>query len=175
MSLSALTGEGLESWLEVVLNKTSEFARPLELDYQRYAEAEARLGWLNVSGVLSSQQPFAVKNWITHFLRLLDSTLTSQNAALAHVKIQAMTPASMFKASLTQSGDPIMWDWLPEAEKTAGVEFILNARVHTTPAILEQAVRWSFAEATPAPTFRYDFTHFECFSPAPPRPTHRLV
>jgi hypothetical protein len=146
----------------------------LELDYTRYAVAEAQLGWLNLKGTLQSQQPFMTKHWLTHFLHTLDYALRDRGAALAHIKVQAQTGEAVFKASLTYNTGPIIWDLAPVALPSGQLSFLLNARVHTTPAILEQTVRWSFAEMTPAPDFRYEFTHFECFSPAPPRPTYRL-
>jgi hypothetical protein len=158
-----------------MLTQTSRLAKTLTLDYDQYAEAEARLGWLNAQGSLHSQQPFAVKHWVTHFLRLLDSALTAQEAAIAHVKVQAATATTACKASLTQSGGAITWDGEPDTQQTDRLDFVLNARVHTTPTRLEQAVRWAFVEVTPPPTFRYEFADFACFSPAPPQPTHRLV
>jgi hypothetical protein len=173
--LSAYNGAGVAAWLDTVLLERSRFGKSLEIDYQRYAEAEAQLGWLNVGGALRSHHLFSAKNWITQLLSLLDQSLSSQRAAIAHIKVQATTPSGAIKASLTQSGGPVTWDATPLDEPTETTQFILNARVHTAPAILEQAVRRTFAEVTPSPDFHYDFAHFECFSPAPPRPTHRLT
>jgi G3E family GTPase len=174
-TLSAYNGEGVAAWLETVLSARSQFSKVLEIDYQQYAEAEAHLGWLNVGGALRSQHLFSTRNWITHLLSLLDQSLSSQGAMIAHVKVQATTPAGAVKASLTQSGGTITWDAAPAEEPTDTTQFILNARVHTTPTILEQAIRRTFAEVTPPPDFHYEFTHFECFSPASPQPTHRLA
>jgi G3E family GTPase len=173
-TLSAHNGAGVAAWLDAVSAKRSQFSKMLEIDYQQYAEAEAQLGWLNVGGALVGQHLFSAKNWIAHLLRLFDQSLSSQGAAIAHVKVQVTTPGDALKASLTQSGGTITWDPAPAEEPTETIQFVLNARVHTTPAILEQVIRRTFAEVTPPPDFRYNFTHFECFSPAPPRPTHRL-
>ncbi|HMN31540.1 MAG TPA: GTP-binding protein, partial [Caldilineaceae bacterium] len=118
MPLSAQSGEGVEQWLEAMLGQTSGFAKTLTLDYDQYAEAEARLGWLNAQGALRCQQRFAVKHWLTHFLRLLDSALSTQNARIAHIKVQATTPTARLKASLTASGGEIGWEGEPSAEET---------------------------------------------------------
>jgi G3E family GTPase len=174
MQLSAQRGDGVADWLEIMLTQSSQLVKTLELDYTRYAVAEAQLGWLNLKGTLQGQQPFMAKHWLTHLLHTLDYALRDRNAAIAHVKVQAQTSDAVFKASLIQSGGPISWDLAPLAAPSQQLDFLLNARVHTTPALLEQIVRWAFAEMTPAPDFRYEFSHFECFSPAPPQPTHRL-
>jgi G3E family GTPase len=175
LNLSARQGDGIDDWLEVVLNQSSRLERTLQIDYERYAAAEAHLGWLNARGTLTSATPFSPENWINHLLRMLDLTLAGYDAAVAHVKLQATAGTRLWKASLTQSGERLSWDAVAPAGRVAQVEFVLNARVHTTPEWLEQAVHRTFAEVTPAPDFSYTFTEWACFRPAPPTPTHRLV
>lgn len=174
LSLSAQNEASIQHWLDQVLAQTSQATRTLEIDYQHYAQAEAQLGWLNTRGTLRADTPFSAKNWMTHFLHFLDSALSNQRAAIAHVKLQVCSGDAVFKASLTQSGSEPGWDLLPADVRSEALSFILNARVNTTPEILEQTVRHLFAEVTPEPEFQYDFTHFESFSPLPPQPTHRM-
>src|SRR5262245_53674317 len=68
MTLSAKSGAGLTEWLELVLTQTSQAAQPLELDYDKYAEAEAQLGWLNAKATLMAGQPFTINTWATQLL-----------------------------------------------------------------------------------------------------------
>lgn len=174
-SLSGRTGEGVAGWLDQLLSQTSRAARTLEIDYGDYAEAEAQLGWLNTRGSIRADYPFSAKNWMSHFLHLLDTSLSDQRAAIAHVKMQVCSGEVIYKASLTQSGGTLSWDLLPDDSRHAQMSFILNARVNTTPVTLEQTVRQLFAEVTPEPDFHYDFAHFECFSPLPPQPSYRMT
>lgn len=174
-TLSVRTGEGVADWLDVALAQSSRAARTLDIDYRRYAEAEAQLGWLNTRGTVDAVYPFSAKNWMSHFLQLLDTALLNQQSAIAHVKLQARSGNAIYKASLTQSGDAPSWDLLPEDSHRERLSFVLNARVNTTPRLLEQTVRHLFAEMTPEPDFHYSFAHFECFSPLPPQPTYRLT
>ena len=173
-TLSGHTGAGIAAWLDQVLTKTSQASKSLAIDYTRYAAAEAQLGWLNTRGTLRARNPFLVQNWIAHFLRLLDVALGQHKAAIAHLKLQAESGEACFKASLTQSGGALSWDLCPTGVRSDCVEFVLNARVHTTPRVLEQAARHTFAEVTPEPEFQYEFAHFECFAPLPPQPTYRM-
>jgi len=175
LAASARTGDGVDAWLDTVMTQSSQLARTLAIDYRQYAAAEAEFGWLNVQGALRAQHDFSAQNWLTHLLRLLDATLQGQDASIAHIKAHVTTPQGALKASLTQSGGDLTWDEAPEHSETDRLQFILNARVNAAPGTLERSVRQAFAEVTPAPAFRYDFTHFECFSPRPPQPTYRIV
>lgn len=174
LRLSAQTDLGIAAWLQAMLAQRSQARKTLEIDYAQYAAAEAQLAWLNVQGDLTSTQPFLPPNWTNHLLRTLDQALRNRHAAIAHVKIQVTTAEAAFKASLTASGAAISWDLAPTPAPAESLHFTLNARVHSSPAHLEETVRWAFAEMTPAPTFHYIFTHFACFAPAAPQPTYRL-
>jgi len=47
--VSGVTGEGVEAWLDEVLScRRVAGSRMLDVDYDRYAAAEAELGWLNL-------------------------------------------------------------------------------------------------------------------------------
>jgi G3E family GTPase len=173
-SLSARSGEGVAHWLDDVLSRPSGANRTLQIDYGQYAAAEAALGWLNTRGHVQASYSFSPKNWMTHFLHLLDAALSNQRAEIAHIKLQASAGSIVFKASLTHSGSAPSWDLLPPGAFSQQIQFVLNARVRATPHLLEQTVRRVFAEVTPEPDFQYSFDHFECFSPSPPRPTYRM-
>jgi len=174
LGLSARTGQGVAEWLEAALARPSSMAQVLELDYRRYADAETCLGWLNAKGAIHSLTPFSVTAWVEALLHTLEDAFAGQNAPIAHIKVQMSTPTTAVKASLTQAGVPISWDVWAEDAATGQAQFIVNARVNTDPRTLGQAVRRAIEALTPRPEFRCDFTHFECFSPLPPQPTHRL-
>jgi G3E family GTPase len=174
MGLSARTGQGVAEWLETALARPSSVAQALELDYARYADAEACLGWLNAKGAIHSLTPFSATAWVEALLHMLEDSFASHNAPIAHIKVQMSTPTAAVKASLTQAGAPISWDVWAETSTTGVAQFIVNARVNADPRTLGQVVRRAVEALTPHPDYRCDYTHFECFSPLPPQPTHRL-
>ncbi|GIV78851.1 hypothetical protein FKZ61_008515 [Litorilinea aerophila] len=175
MPLAARAGTGLDGWLTAVLTRAGRPPRVLDIDYGRYGEAEAALGWLNARGTLRGRQPFSPQNWLRHFFHLLEATLTAQGAAIAHLKAQIQAPGIVCKASLTQAGAPLSWDVATEGTTQEQAQFVINARVGSHPDVLAQAVRHAMAEICPPTDFQYRFAHFECFSPQPPRPTHRMA
>jgi G3E family GTPase len=173
--ISAATGAGLDTWLDRVLTVESQSRLNLEIDYQTYAEAEAELAWCNVQGSLSAPQPFVPAAWADALLRELAAELQAEQMAAAHVKLYLDAGRTRVKASLTDTNGPIQWDLHPADARTAGIQFVLNARVAAAPKEFERLVRrrlgrTAAAEITP----RCDITHFECFAPAPPNPPHRM-
>lgn len=172
--VSARTGEGLAEWLAVMVGQASRDPAALVIDYEKYAEAEAVLGWLNAKGIVRADTPFSPTDWMKRLFQTLDQQLSRQHAPIAHVKLLVTTPASTLKASLTQSGTAPIWDLGPDESKTDQVEFTLNARVNTEPPSLAQTVQQAIEAVKPQAGSRYYFTHFECFSPLPPQPTHRM-
>lgn len=67
MTISSKNGNGINEWLNEVLNRTDAGKRIVEVDYDRYAEGEAVLGWLNSTIELSGEST----NW-DFFLRKID-------------------------------------------------------------------------------------------------------
>ena len=178
LPLAAASGQGVGGWLDKVLAAKSEMALRLNIDYAIYAAAEAALGWLNARGVVEADVPFSPRNWLAYLLRMLDAALRAQGAEIAHVKAQVTAGEDIYKASITQSGTPVSWDLSGgecAADEVSKIEFILNARVETSPQVLEEMVRGVMAELCPEPRFRYEFTDFSCISPGEPRPTERIL
>jgi G3E family GTPase len=175
LGMAARTGEGVAEWLDRCLMRESALDQDLDLDYERYAEAEACLGWLNATGSLDADQPFTAAEWLARMLTALDQRLASQGAEIAHVKLHVTTAEETLKTSLTQLGNPISWDTPVSGSTTQQAQFILNARVNTIPTTLESIVRRTATEVSGERGIRCKFSYFECFSPLPPQPTFRLV
>ena len=172
LPVSALTGAGVDEWLDVILGQSSRNPEVLLIDYERYAQAEAALGWLNAKGQVRADAAYSAKEWTAQLLAELERLCGEQQASIAHIKILVTTSVGKVKASLTQAGS-LSWDLNSAAADTRSHEFVLNARVNATPGQLEQMALQAIETAKLDPSARYYIEHFECFSPLPPRPTHR--
>jgi hypothetical protein len=175
MTLSATTGEGLDEWLEACLTETANVQQVLDIDYLRYAEAEACLGWLNASGVIAAGEPFSPREWLATTFDRMERAFIAASLSVAHVKIYLETAEGELKASLTQLGMPVTWDAQRTGTTSAEVRVTINARVSSEPRMLERIVRDVVAQTVPGQDSRYVWTHCECFSPLPPVPTFRLM
>jgi G3E family GTPase len=174
-AISARHGDGIDSWLMRVLTSPSRLSQALELDYAMYAEAEAELGWLNARGTLQSESPFAPEEWVSRTLNKLNDQLSAQQAPVAHMKMHLHTAQGIFKASVTAPGALVSWDRRLPHVLTGQAEFLFNLRAAASPTLLEDAVRVILGDAGTDSQVRCGFTHFECFRPAPPKPTHRIT
>jgi G3E family GTPase len=172
--ISAQTGDGVPEWLDLVSAGTSQLSRTLDLDYTRYAQAEAHLGWLNASGTLKSGTAFSPDRWATSLLRALSGEFSDAKAEIAHVKLLVHSGMRATKASMTGDDGSISWDMRGGDGVTNAAAFLLNARVGTDPDSLAARVRQALEASLEGSTIRYAVDEWTCFSPPEPKPTYRM-
>jgi hypothetical protein len=169
--LSAETGAGVSVWLDEVLGwNGAPGARLLEIDYGKYAEAEAALGWLNWRGECRLNRPLTPAAFIGPLVAALDRSLTEAGIAIAHLKLFARSVNGHLKASVCRNGDrPTVagaLDAPPATRYTLTVNLRAAGDPDTLSAIVDQAVR--------ALSGRFQVDHAEAFRPSPPVPEHRF-
>lgn len=163
LSVSGITGEGLAEWLATT---PARLAAPLALDYERYAAAEARLGWANARVRVSAAEPFDAVAVGRRFLEAL------ADAPVAHVKLTTLEPAGL-TAALVRRGDTPIVTTTADVVPSCTVRWLVNARVALEPDALVARLRDAMDRAA-APA-RVTWEELECFRPAPPAPTHRYA
>lgn len=171
MAVSSLTGEGMEEWLEKVLNSTDAGKRLVEVDYDVYAEGEAVLGWLNSTVELTG----SAVDWDAFTQKLMQSLSTrfdASNASVGHVKILVESGDQYLIANLTGKGNTLT------LRQSAGVSnraiLTINARVEMTPEKLSKLVSQTLEELTGSTIGNKVLTH-RCLSPGRPNPTYRFA
>ena len=168
--ISALTGQGVPEWLDEVLGgRLSAGSRLLDIDYARYAAAEAALGWLNWEAELrleTARTPAAV---VGPLLECLDRELTRAGAPIAHLKVFDRAPTGYIRAGICNNGDQPSVEGDLLASPARRHELVINLRARALPALLDQAVARATAEL-PA-TLRV--LQHQCFQPSPPVPEYR--
>jgi hypothetical protein len=173
LRLSARSGLGVEAWLEEVLSgRTAPGTRLLEdLDYDRYARAEALLAWLNASVVLRAKRPQSPAQLLGPLVEDLDGRLARQGVQIAHLKTWIESSHAWLRVSITRNGqDPAV-----EGDRLAGFardyRLVVNLRAlgepDTLKACVEQALGALPAEAA--------FERLDCFRPLPPKPERRVT
>jgi G3E family GTPase len=104
--LSSATGEGVQEWLDEILFGSIEAGRTtLDIDYARYAQAEAALAWLNASIVLELDSPLSPAMVIGPLLDRLDESLNDAGISIVHLKLFDSSPTGWLKAALCRNGD----------------------------------------------------------------------
>lgn len=167
--ISTVTGEGIDEWLADVL----EFSGPagqkqLAIDYRRYAEAEASLGWMNWSAELRASRPLTPARVAGPLLDHIDRELTAAGAAIAHAKVFTQAATGWVKAGISENGQEPFVDGRLDASPALRHLIVLNVRAAAAPELLESVVAGAPFEG------RLRVRSKEAFRPAAPRPEHRL-
>jgi hypothetical protein len=167
--ISARTGQGVAAWLdEIMSGKLS--GKILEIDYARYAQAEAALAWLNAEADLACNPPLSPAMLLGPFLDTLDHELTVAGIPIVHLKLLDRTPSGSLKAALCASGEEPVVEGALDASPAATHHLLLNLRASSAPdpvrAIVERAL-----EKLPG---QISALRLKCFSPAAPKPERRI-
>jgi G3E family GTPase len=172
LRLSAKSGQGFEG-LTALLDQDGAFGRKiLDIDYDTYAEGEAELGWLNSSALVRAEKPFNLDHFLTDVIERLHAAMNTLGAEVAHLKVIGLTGSSFGVANLVSSATGPELS-LPAQESVREVELIVNARVATDPALIEEQVRVCVPAACASVGATVEFRTMQSFRPGRPTPTHR--
>ncbi|WP_283244366.1 GTP-binding protein [Microbispora sp. H11081] len=170
---SAKTGEGLDRLVSLWLG-AEPAGRGLDIDYDRYANAEAALAWLNLSLDVTAAEGFDPDTWARALLEHLSATAAGNGWLIGHVKVSLESAGELSKVSVTAGGAE------PTVDAVAGRTFTeararLNARVACEPAELDAAVAEAVKAVCAATgTSAVQSAGVPSFKPGYPRPTYRI-
>ncbi len=180
--ISAREGTGCEDWFEAVIASEMNEARFLDIDYDRYGEGEALLGWLNATVEIKADgkanEEFEGNELLVDLASALRAKLEEEGAEVAHLKM-----------TLTPEGDPyeiaainlVRGDSDPELshrlyEPIEHGELLLNIRAEVDPDTLERAADSALEQVVAIEKMLlFRIAHLEHFRPGMPKPTHRMT
>ncbi len=170
LPLSALTTLGLPELVAAWTDRPAA-VEPVEVDYDRYAAAEAALGWLNQTWQLSSTEPFDTGEWCRDALRRMAAEF-GPTVLLGHAKIAVRGPDGLTKASVVSSTAE------PRVDSAAGghaavATAVVNVRAAQTPAVVEMVVARAVLGALNGSVTAIA-SAAKAFAPTYPRPVHRM-
>ena len=167
---SSLTGKNLDRILAVILSESISKRAPVDIDYDRYAEAEAELGWYNGTVRFDAEHADAYDLCLSTLKGIADAYHPGD---IAHAKVLLRSPSSVAKMSLVKG--QISVD-LVRGSRYADGESVLtiNARIVSAPELLRDNVRQAADVALRVRGLRKSSLKDDCFSPSRPNPTHRL-
>ena len=172
LAVSAKEGTGMDEWLEDLISGRPGANTVLsQIDYDRYATAEAVLGWLNAAVKLQADQPFDASRFMTSLAIRLRDRFKADKGEIGHLKFVFTSAGKSMWANLTHLG----------AEPATGGEMlgplprgtlIINARVRLEPEDLETIVRDCLDTVAGKLAVTANIDDLQCFSPAYPNPPH---
>ena len=174
LPVSAKSGRGLEPWLDLLLS-----ARPgantvlRQIDYDRYARAEAVLGWLNGAVTISAAQPADPRVILATLAGNIQARLKTEEAEVGHLKFVCTSGGKSMWANLTHlTHEPTLSEGTIPPLTHGSV--IVNARVKIEPEALEALVRDALETVLQSLQIEYEILDLQCFSPAYPDPPHLI-
>ncbi|MEE2638716.1 MAG: GTP-binding protein [Acidobacteriota bacterium] len=174
LTCSAREGIGLDAWFETLLREKQISARPLEIDYDIYAEGEARLGWVNCTIQLEADEPFDANQTLLDLTRHIRERVAVTGHDIAHLKMtldsQDGTGTLSVVSLVGADCEPDLRESL--LDRVTGGELIINLRAEADPAWLETTTRDAVGSLSGV---RARIEHLEQLRPGRPTPTHRMA
>jgi len=172
LAVSARHGTGMDSWLDdLISNRPGANTVLRQIDYDRYATAEAVLGWLNAAVKLQGDSPFDPGRFMVSLAGRLRDRFKSVKGEIGHLKFVFTAAGQSLWANLTTlASEPAVG-----GEKLDPLQrgtLIVNARVRLEPDTLEAIVRDCLNETSHAMAVTAEIDDLQCFSPAYPEPPH---
>ena len=175
VAISALSGEGVDAWLDL-LSESGRVGRKIaEVDYDTYAAGEAALGWMNASAKLSAD---AGADWAALACELLESVQMSIQRAggeIGHLKLYLTKRGRGHVAgNVTSNESPAaMRGSLPQDARQ--VSLLLNARVRIHADRLREIAEASLQAVAARHGVEAKVSNMRSFFPSRPVPTHRFA
>ncbi len=170
-SLSAKTGAGVDHWLDQIINITRvPGSKLLTVDYERYAGAEAAMGWLNLHVHIDLNHPLSPALLAGPLVDHLEAKLTAAGIHICHLKIFDRAPSGFIKLSLCANLPEPQLDGDLLADPGLHHELALNLRAIAEPGELAEIVLDALAQIQG----KIQILHHSAFKPAPPKPEYRF-
>ncbi|MGA2497368.1 MAG: MIP family channel protein [Tepidisphaeraceae bacterium] len=172
LEVSCKTGQGLAHWFDHMLAGRLGHRPAMEVDYDQYADGEARLGWLNVTADLTSASDFDGNLLLAELAGRLRERMATLGIEIAHLKM-TLAPSQgvgLAAISLTRTDmEPQVTDGLNNPVVQG--RLTINLRAETDPQTLKDNTLATLPSLVPT---RFTIQEIHAFRPGRPNPTHRL-
>jgi hypothetical protein len=171
-AISAKEGSGMDEWLDDLISGSPGANTVLsQIDYDRYANAEAVLGWLNAAVKLQAGEPFEAGRFMISLATSLRDRLNIEKGEIGHLKFVLTSAGQSMWTNLTDfAANPVTGG--EKLDKLSRGTLIINARVRLEPEDLETIVRNSLSKVANEMAIQSEIDDLQCFSPAYPDPPH---
>jgi G3E family GTPase len=173
LAVSSRTETGLAAWFRQVAFGEQRSRPVMAVDYDRYADGEARLGWLNASATAVARTADDGNTFLERLASDLQGRLAQRGAMIAHLKMTLHAGEGIAAINLVRN------DLVPELgvqlrEPVTAADLVVNLRAEAAPDLLETVLRESLhATGLALGSWRIELVHTEAFRPGRPEPTHR--
>ncbi len=174
-TISAITGQGLDEWLDALEEPQKDSAETTVIDREQHQRAEASLGWLNLEARLYPAASWQVD--LTAFVqgffaRLLDRL---QGTFIGHLKLFAESKTGTLKANVTDWQQGVSVEMLEPADESSrqvneGAWIVINLRAAQSPEALEENTVRSIKEIADIQQAKVEIVRCNAVRPDGPEP-----
>jgi len=169
IAVSSHDGTNLDRWFRRVVFDQQQPRTAMAIDYDRYADGESKLGWLNASVRAESAAPDDGNLLLEKFAADLHQRLGRRGIAVAHLKMTLHAGDAMASVNLVRN------DFVPELRlrldaPLAAATITVNLRGESAPEALHETLTESLGQCG---SWQLVLEHVEAFRPGRPVPTHR--
>lgn len=174
----ARNGNGLEGWFDHITSTNQIPRAVMEVDYEVYADGEARLGWLNCTVRLAATEPCDGNKLIRDLAAAIQQRLNAAGAEVAHLKMTLEADNARGDLAVVNL---IRNDFVPELSQKLQVAFLsgeltINLRAEAAPEVLTETIQSALDHcAKSCAGLIAEREHLESFRPGKPQPTHRVT
>jgi Ni2+-binding GTPase involved in maturation of urease and hydrogenase len=172
LTMSALSGDGVDAWLELLEQDWPAGGKIAEVDYDTYAAGEAALGWLNASIRLHADADTDWPSLAGELLEAIRADLSALSAEIAHLKVHLGGSGGHIVGNLTSNDGAISLHG-NIAAACRDVDLLVNARVHVDPDRLRSVVEARLQSVAGRHGVELAIGNLRSFLPGRPQPTHR--
>ena len=170
--VSARTGQGVAAWLDEIFSGNLIVGREiLDIDYERYARAEAALAWLNLQVTIESSVPRSPSVILGPLLDHLDREFTANQITIVHLKAIIDSATGFVKAAMCANGQEPAVEGALDASPALQHELLLNLRAVGSAQQVRDIVERELSRIDG----KFTGLHIDCFHPAAPKPELRMT
>lgn len=176
--VSARNGTGLEPWFEHITSTSQAPRAIIDMDYEVYADGEARLGWLNCTLRLAARRGIDGNQLVQGLAAEIQRRLNATGVEVAHLKMTLDADNALGDLAVINL---VRNDFIPELSQNlqdslTGGELTINMRAEAAPEVLKQTVNEAVTTcASRLADLTIKWEHMESFRPGKPQPTHRMT
>lgn len=144
----------------------------LTIDYDRYADAEAAMGWFDGSFSLTTDDTEKGQNFVADWLNAITAKVRETGGEIGHVKVALNTLNQKLFANVVSTDGFIRFQASGDVDlpKSGSV----NARVALPPDTLQTILTTSAEHAAQANNLELRWNSHRAFAPSRPVPTYRI-
>ena len=177
LETAARQGLGLEVWFEHIATTRQAPRTIMEVDYDVYADGEARLGWLNCTLRLTAEEARDGNKFLQSLAAEIQERLNRAGAEVAHLKMTLDADNAVGDVAVVNL---VRNDFVPELSQDlqdsfVGGELTINLRAEASPELLRRTVTEALGKCCRNYGVLSRCEHLESFQPGKPQPTYRVT